>query len=151
MAEKVVRRTSFNKAVVAPLPSIREATSSGLSKEHSEQGRVKKEVYLQYLHAASKTGFCFFMLVTVLGQLVSVMATFMLRLWGESNREAGENAGLSDPYLLGYGFFNLMAIVFGASAGLLIWVLCSLRSSKYLHDSVRLSSLAKKWFTNCAS
>ena len=151
VAEKVVRRTSFSKAVVAPLPSIREATSSGLSKEHSEQGRVKKEVYLQYLHAASKTGFCFFMLVTVLGQLVSVMATFMLRLWGESNREAGENAGLRDPYLLGYGFFNLMSIVFGASAGLLIWVLCSLRSSKYLHDSVRLSSLGKKGFTNCAS
>ena len=147
-AEKIVRRTSFSKAVIAPLPPIREATSSGLSKEHSEQGRVKKEVYLQYLQAASKAGFCVFMLVTVLGQVVSVMATFMLRLWGESNREAGKNSGLNDPYLLGYGFFNLMSIVFGATAGLLIWVLCSLRSSKYLHDSVRSSSPTKKPFTN---
>ncbi|KAF8548045.1 P-loop containing nucleoside triphosphate hydrolase protein [Imleria badia] len=136
-AEKVVvRRTSFSKAVIAPLPSVRETIDSGASKEHSEQGRVKKEVYLQYLHAASKAGFSFFVLVTVLGQLVSVMATFMLRLWGESNRESGANAGLKDPYLLGYGFFNLLSIVFGAMAALLIWVFCSLRSSKYLHDSM---------------
>jgi len=149
-AEKIVRRTSFNKAVVAPLPSIREATSTGLSKEHSEQGRVKREVYLQYLQAASKAGFCFFLLVTALGQVVSVMATYTLRLWGESNRQAGENSGLKDPYLLGYGFFNLMSIVCGATAGLLIWVLCSLRSSKYLHDAVRFSGLTEIRLTNCA-
>ncbi|KAI9460421.1 P-loop containing nucleoside triphosphate hydrolase protein [Boletus coccyginus] len=135
-AEKIVRRTSFNKAVIAPLPSIREATSTGLSKEHSEKGRVKKEVYFQYLQAASKAGFYFFLLATALGQMVSVMATYTLRLWGESNRQAGENAGLRDPYLLGYGFFNLMSIVCGATGGLLIWVLCSLRSSKYLHDAM---------------
>ena len=150
-AEKViVRRTSFSKAVIAPLPPVREATDSGASKEHSEQGRVKKEVYLQYLQAASKAGFCFFLLVTASGQVVSVAATFMLRLWGESNRESGHNAGLKDPYLLGYGFFNLLSIIFSGLAGLLIWVMCSLRSSKFLHDSVRLSRLAEKGFTNRA-
>lgn len=144
VAEKVVRRTSFSKVVIAPLPPIREAVSSGMSKEHSEQGRVKKEVYFQYLSAASKTGFCFFVLTVTLGQVVSVLSTVMLRLWGEKNREVGENAGLRDPYLLGYGFFNLMSIMFAAISALLIFVLCSLRSSKYLHDSVRLSSLAER-------
>ncbi|KAN0098013.1 P-loop containing nucleoside triphosphate hydrolase protein [Tylopilus felleus] len=141
-AEKVVRRTSFSKPVIAPLPPIREAAHTGLSKEHSEQGRVKKEVYLQYLRAASKVGFCVFLLVTVLGQVVSVMSTFMLRLWAESNRESGRNTGLKDPYLLGYGFFNLMSVVLSAAAALLIWVLCSLRSSKYLHDGM-LDSVMK--------
>ena len=148
-AEKVVRRTSFSKPVIAPLPPIREAMHTGLSKEHSEQGRVKKEVYLQYLRAASKVGFCVFLLVTVLGQVVSVMSTFMLRLWGESNRGSGRNAGLKNPYLLGYGFFNLMSVVLSAAAALLIWVLCSLRSSKYLHDGVRSRNcFTKKGFTN---
>lgn len=137
--EKLDRRPSFSKAVIAPLPPIRGQTSSGLSKEHSEHGHVQKKVYLQYLQAASKAGFCFFVLVTVLGQVVSVMSTMMLRLWGEGNHESGVNTGLMDPYLLAYGFLNLTSIVLTAAAGLLISVLCSLRSSKYLHDSVRWS------------
>lgn len=150
VAEKVIRRTSFGKAVIAPLPHVREATSSGLSKEHSEQGRVKKEVYYQYLQSASRTGCFFFLLATIMGQAMSVMSTYTLRLWSESNRESGVNAGLRDPYLLGYGFFNLMSIVSAATAGLLIWVLCSLRSSKYLHDSVRSSRFVMEGFTNYA-
>ena len=141
-AEKIVRRPSFTKAIVAPLPPVREATNTGLTKEHSEQGRVKREVYYQYLSAASKVGFCFFVLTIVLGQVMSVMSTLMLRLWGESNRVAGHNTGLRDPNLLGYGVFCLLSILATAIGGLLIWVLCSLRSSKYLHDAVSLSDLA---------
>ena len=76
-----------------------------------------------------------------LTQVMSVMSTFMLRLWGENNRESGKNTGLGDPNLLGYMFFCLMSIVMSAVGGLLIWVLCLLRSSKYLHDSVRSSGL----------
>jgi ATP-binding cassette subfamily C (CFTR/MRP) protein 1 len=137
--EKLDRRPSFSKAVIVPLPPVRQPMSSGLSKEHSEHGRVKKKVYIQYLQAASKAGFCFFVLVTVLGQVVGVISSMMLRFWAERNRESGENAGLTDPYLLGYGFLSLASVVSTAVGGLLIFVLCSLRSSKFLHDSVRWS------------
>ncbi|KAG1817496.1 P-loop containing nucleoside triphosphate hydrolase protein [Suillus subaureus] len=126
VSEKVSRRESFKKA----------ASSDGITKEHSEQGRVKMEVYSQYLHAASRKGFMFFVLATVLQQVVSVMSTVMLRLWGEHNREMGTNAGLTNKYFLGYGLFNLVAISMSACAALLIWVFCSLRSSKHLHDSM---------------
>lgn len=136
VSEKVSRRESFKKAVLAAPPKLRDASSDGITKEHSEQGRVKMEVYSQYLHAASKKGFLLFVLATVLQQAVSVMSTVMLRLWGEHNREMGANAGLTDKYFLGYGLSNLMAIFLGACAALLIWVLCSLRSSKHLHDSM---------------
>ncbi|KAG1891814.1 P-loop containing nucleoside triphosphate hydrolase protein, partial [Suillus fuscotomentosus] len=113
VSEKVSRRESFTKAVLAMPPKLRDASSDGITKEHSEQGRVKMEVYSQYLQAASKKG-----------------------LWGEHNREMGANAGLTDKYFLGYGLSNLMAICLGACAALLIWVFCSLRSSKHLHDSM---------------
>ncbi|KAG1791532.1 P-loop containing nucleoside triphosphate hydrolase protein [Suillus plorans] len=136
VSEKVSRRESFTKAVLATAPKLRDASSDGITKEHSEQGRVKMEVYSQYLRAASKKGFLFFVLATVLQQVVSVMSTVMLRLWGEHNREMGANAGLTDKYFLGYGLSNLMAIFLGACAALLIWVFCSLRSSKHLHDSM---------------
>jgi hypothetical protein len=108
------------------------------------------EVYSQYLHAASKQGFLLFVLATVLQQAVSVMSTIMLRLWGEHNREMGANAGLTDKYFLGYGLFNLVAIFLAACAALLIWVFCSLRSSKHLHDSVStmFQVLMKYFFIN---
>ncbi|KAG1888634.1 ABC transporter type 1, transmembrane domain-containing protein [Suillus subluteus] len=136
VSEKVSRKGSFKKAVLAAPPKLRDASSDGLTKEHSEQGRVKMEVYSQYLHAASRKGFLFFVLATVLQQAVSVMSTVMLKLWGEHNRETGANAGLTDKYFLGYGFFILVAIFLNACAALLIWVFCSLRSSKHLHDSM---------------
>ncbi|KAG1740326.1 P-loop containing nucleoside triphosphate hydrolase protein [Suillus lakei] len=136
VSEKVARRESFKKAVLASPPKLRDASSDGITKEHSEQGRVKMEVYSQYLHAASKKGFLLFVLATVLQQAVSVVSTVMLRFWGEHNREMGANVGLTDKYFLGYGLFNLVAIFSGACAALLIWVFCSLRSSKHLHDSM---------------
>ncbi|KAI6099033.1 hypothetical protein F5141DRAFT_1144217 [Pisolithus sp. B1] len=137
----VVRRQSYSRALIAPLPSVREASSTGLSKEHSEQGRVKKDVYLQYMQAASKTGFAFLVLAIMLQQVVSVLATYMLRLWGEHNRELGKNLGLRDRYLLGYGLANLASIGLGLAGALILWVYCTLRSSKYLHDSMLNSVL----------
>ncbi|KAG2035311.1 P-loop containing nucleoside triphosphate hydrolase protein [Suillus americanus] len=136
VSEKVLRKGSFKKAVLAAPPKLRDASSDGITKEHSEQGRVKMEVYSQYLHAASTKGFLFFVLATVLQQAVSVVSTVMLKLWGEHNREMGANAGLTDKYFLGYGFFILVAIFLNTCAALLIWVFCSLRSSKHLHDSM---------------
>jgi hypothetical protein len=136
VSEKTKRRESFKKAVLATPPKVRDASSDGITKEHSEQGRVKMEVYSQYLHAASRKGFLFFVLATVLQQVVSVMSTVMLRLWGEHNREMGTNTGLTNKYFLGYGLSNLVAICLSACAALLIWVFCSLRSSKHLHDSM---------------
>ncbi|KAG1797618.1 P-loop containing nucleoside triphosphate hydrolase protein [Suillus variegatus] len=109
VSEKVSRRESFKKA-------------------HSEQGRVKMEAYSRYLQAASKKGFLFFVIATVLQQVVSVISTH--------DREMGANPGLADKYFLGYGLSNLMAISLGASAALLIWVFCLLRSSKHPHDSM---------------
>ncbi|KIK17829.1 hypothetical protein PISMIDRAFT_110603 [Pisolithus microcarpus 441] len=142
VTEKViVRRQSYTRALVAPLPSVREASSTGLSKEHTEQGRVKKAVYLQYMQAASKTGFAFLVLAIALQQVVSVLSTYMLRLWGEHNRELGKNLGLRDRYLLGYGLANLASIGLGAASALILWVYCTLRSSKYLHDSMLNSVL----------
>ncbi|KAG0695817.1 P-loop containing nucleoside triphosphate hydrolase protein, partial [Suillus ampliporus] len=135
VSEKVTRRESFKKAVLAAPPKLRDASSSGITKEHSEQGRVKMDVYSQYLHAVSKKGFLFFILAMVLQQAMSVVSTFMLKTWGEHNRETGVNAGLADKYFLGYGLFNLASIFSAACAALLILVFCSLRSSKHLHDS----------------
>ena len=140
--QKLTRRRSYGKAAVAPAPPARGGTSDGPSKEHSEQGRVKADVYLQYIEAASKTGFVFFAVATVLQQVASVAGNNTLRAWGEHNLATGDNDG-AFVYLLGYGLFSLASTLLGTAAALLIWVLCGVRSARRLHDLVR-------WICGCS-
>ncbi|KAG6861347.1 hypothetical protein C0995_001326 [Termitomyces sp. Mi166 len=141
ISEKLRHRTSFTKARIAKPGPTREVESTGLSKEHQEQGRVKVHVYKQYIEAASKAGFFFFLFTTVLQQAASVLANFTLRDWGEHNREAGSNQGMLQ-YLVIYGIFSFSSTLLGGVSSVLIWVLCALRSAKRLHDGGMCRTLA---------
>ncbi len=74
-------------------------------------------------------------MATILQQIANLLGNNMLREWGNHNSEVSGNEG-SGIYLLGYGLFSLSSTVLGAIAALLIWVLCSVRSARRLHDSV---------------
>ncbi|PPQ65474.1 hypothetical protein CVT26_000114 [Gymnopilus dilepis] len=134
LSEKLHRRQSFPKAKVITSVSAH-VPDKGLQKEHKEHGRVKVDVYRQYVLAASRLGFAFFLFATVAQQAASVMATFTLRYWGEHNRETGDNSGRF-KYLLVYGLFSLSSSILGALSAITLWVYCALRSSKHLHDSM---------------
>ena len=134
LVEKLRHRSSFQKARKIAEVATHKPTG-GLSKEHREQGRVKIEVYKQYIQAASKAGFAFFLVTTIAQQAASVLATLTLRYWGEHNRAAGNNAGMFN-YLLVYGCFSLSSSLLGAISAITMWVYCALRSARYLHDSV---------------
>ncbi|THH19236.1 hypothetical protein EW146_g1884 [Bondarzewia mesenterica] len=134
LAEKLTRKTSFRKAVLAQIPPA-VSSSEGPRKEQSAQGRVKAKVYSQYLEAASRWGFGLFLIATLLQQALSILANVSLKSWGEHNRESGSNAQ-AGRFLLLYGGLSLSSTVLGAVAAIVIWVLCALRSSKKLHDSM---------------
>lgn len=139
VAEKLIRRRSFAKATLSDtLPT--QTSPDGPSKEHSEQGRVKNDVYVQYIQAASKIGFVAFILATGLVQIAGLLANYTLRAWGEHNREAGSNKGVG-VYVLGYGLFSLVSVVIGMISTVVLWVFCAVRSSQYLHDAVSCSSI----------
>ncbi|KAF8159727.1 multidrug resistance-associated ABC transporter [Crassisporium funariophilum] len=140
LSEKLRRRESFQKSRIVTAVS-RQAASTGLTKEHQEKGRVKIDVYKQYIQAASKIGFSFFLFTTVAQQAASVLATLTLRYWGEHNRENGENTGMF-KYLLIYGLFSLSASILGAVSAITMWVYCALKSARRLHDSM-LESLMR--------
>lgn len=65
-----------------------------------------------------------------------MLSTLTLRTWSDHNQETGDSSK-NGGYLLAYGLFSLSSTVFGGIAGIIIWVLCSLRSSKALHEDVR--------------
>jgi hypothetical protein len=136
LTEKSRHRNSFQKARLVSSAHLH-LQSTSLSKEHQEQGRVKINVYSQYIQAASKFGFALFLLITVAQQALSVLATLVLRYWGEHNRTIGGNSGMLE-YLLLYGGFSFGSILLGALAAILLWVYCALRSARHLHDSVSI-------------
>ena len=137
LQEKLTRKKSFSRATLAPVTSqTTKASSGGLSEEQSAQGRVKSHVYWRYLAAASKTGFALFVIVMVMQQTLLVLGTFALKHWSEGNRESGENKS-AVKYLWAYGLLSLSSTILNCVGSILIFVLCSLKSSKHLHDAVR--------------
>lgn len=131
------RRTSFSKPVVT---GISLTPASRTTKEHSEQGRVKIDVYLRYIQAASVPGFIILLLAIVLQQGVQILGNVVLKAWGEHNRETGSNSDMG-KYLLAYGLSSLSATLLGAASAILMWVLIALRSARSLHDSMLQSVL----------
>lgn len=130
------RKESFGKANLVGLSTISSSSSeTTLPKEHSEQGRVKWDVYYQYMQAASWIGCGVFLILTILQQAVSVLSTVVLRAWGEHNRESGSNSDLG-KYLFAYGMSSLVSVLLGAASAIIVWVFISLRSAQKLHDSV---------------
>ncbi|KAJ7449546.1 multidrug resistance-associated ABC transporter [Mycena latifolia] len=138
LSEKLRHRTSYPKAVLAPPKPVRAPNSAGLSQEHKESGRVKWRVYLAYIEAASKMGFIVYLLAALAQQAMTLLGNLTLRNWGEHNREIGDNSGMF-KYLLIYAVFSLSSTILGGMSNIIMWILCSLRSSKRLHDSMLTS------------
>ncbi len=130
------RKKSFGKPAIVGLPVAKSGSAGGGSKEHSEQGRVKTEVYSEYIQSASTTGFIIFLVATIAQQATQVLGNIVLKLWGEHNRAAGGNAS-AGRFLFLYGMASLSSVLLGALAAIVMWVFISLRSARRLHESVR--------------
>lgn len=140
---KLQRKGSFEKARIFGAFSS-DVRSTGLKKEHQEQGSVKMNVYMQYIYAASKVGFTLYLFTTATQQATSVLASLTLRYWGEHNQQLGNNSGMFQ-YLLVYGLFSFSSSFLGATSGIILWVYCTVRSAKQLHDSVRSQNHLYSW------
>ncbi|TFY72025.1 hypothetical protein EVG20_g1007 [Dentipellis fragilis] len=138
LADKLTRKKSFTKANIVKRVALPIASGDGQTKEYSAQGRVQTTVYMNYIKAASKAGFTLFLVGTILNQVLGILANIVLKSWAEHNREHGSNSDAS-KYLLIYGSLSLSSTIISGLAAIFIWVLCSLRSSKQLHDSMLYS------------
>ncbi|KAJ7050501.1 multidrug resistance-associated ABC transporter [Mycena amicta] len=139
LSEKLILRANFPKAVLAPPKPVRAANSAGLSAEHREKGRVKTKVYAEYMAAASRIGFGVYIACATAQQVAVLLGNLTLRAWAEHNSQMGNNSGMG-IFLFIYGAFSLGSTLIGGVARVIIWVLCSLRSSERLHHSM-LSAL----------
>lgn len=133
--DKLRRRKSYGRSQIKPPARGRLAVSEGITKEHSEKGRVKTSVYRRYIEACSKSGFAMFLIATALSQAFSILSSFALRSWSENNRQTGDNGGMT-KYLAFSGIAQLLSVFFLVISMISLLLLCALRSSKLLHEDV---------------
>jgi ATP-binding cassette, subfamily C (CFTR/MRP), member 1 len=147
--DKLQRKRSWRRAPLAEQGSTLRAPTqpTGTKQEHTERGRVKLSVYTAYIQAASIPGFVFFLICVVLQQASQVLANVTLKQWGEHNQEAGGNSNMSS-YLVLYGLCSTSTILASLAGTILIFVFCSLRSAKYLHNFVSLLMFIRCQYLN---
>ncbi|KAG8854878.1 hypothetical protein FRB96_007278 [Tulasnella sp. 330] len=110
-----------------------------VQKERSEQGKVKREVYWQYLQAASIIGSIAYVFSVVLTQVFNVLSTWILKIWGENYRSSHPRP--HSFFLSWYGAFIAAAALASVAAGVLLWVTLAVRSGRRLHDRMLNSVL----------
>jgi ATP-binding cassette subfamily C (CFTR/MRP) protein 1 len=77
----------------------------------------------------------YLVLTSMLQQVLVLLSNLTLRTWGEMNAEYGDNRG-AFGYVLLYGLWCLLGTLAGMTSVILIWVFCSLKSARKLHDSM---------------
>lgn len=109
-------------------------------KEHTEQGKVKWDVYREYAQACGPVNVLIFMGTIILSMSFNVGSNIWLKHWSEVNTRSGYN-----PDVIKYlGFYFLLGI--GYSACVLtqmcfMWVYCTIQGSIKLHNGMAKSVL----------
>ena len=102
-------------------------------KEHSEQGKVKWDVYLEYARTSNVVAVCIY-LVTLLGaQTAQVGGSVWLKKWSEVNTEYGGNPQVG-KYIGIYFAFGFGSSALVVVQTLILWILCSIEASRKLHE-----------------
>jgi ATP-binding cassette, subfamily C (CFTR/MRP), member 1 len=86
LREKLASSTlTLNKSVLLTSGKVPKEGSAVAPnrKEHSEQGKVKRYVYIEYARAASVWGFFLFFLSILGNQASSIAGSYSLRAWGK--------------------------------------------------------------------
>ncbi|WVR05627.1 hypothetical protein IAU60_002649 [Kwoniella sp. DSM 27419] len=131
MSTATMRRSSVVSIRQAKRDAIRDLRESAKPKEHSEKGNVKREVYRDYVRAASKIGVAVFFFAMLGGQGLGILANFVLRSW------ASENTGSKDTvtrYLLIYGAVGLTGALLNVISFATLKLVVALKTGRKLHD-----------------
>ncbi|WRT65913.1 uncharacterized protein IL334_002864 [Kwoniella shivajii] len=133
MSTALMRRSSIVSLKQAKRDAIKDLRESAKPKEHSEKGNVKKEVYKNYISAASKTGVAVFFLAMLAGQGLGILSNFVLRSWASSNTKAGDTKDIV-RYLTIYGVVGLSGSILNVVSFATLKIVIALKSGRRLHD-----------------
>ncbi len=111
------------------------AIKSKQSKEVSEQGKVKWDVYGEYAKANNLIAVGIYMFTLIAAQTVQIGGSLWLKNWSEVNQEYGGNPQVGKYigiyFALGIGGAALVVV-----QTLILWIFCSIEASRKLHGKM---------------
>ncbi|MCJ1435109.1 hypothetical protein MMC27_004479 [Xylographa pallens] len=103
------------------------------SKEFSEQGQVKFDVYREYAKASNIIAVSIYLATLIGAQTVNVGGSLWLKHWAEVNSEYGGNPD-AGKYVGIYFAFGVGGALLTVVQTLILWIFCSIEASRKLHE-----------------
>jgi ABC-type multidrug transport system fused ATPase/permease subunit len=132
-ASTATRRASILSLRQAKREALRDLRESAKPKEHSEKGQVKRDIYRQYLTAASWWGVVIFVGCMASSQGMGILSTYILKLWGALNAAARANVQVA-KYLFAYAITGFSQGALSVLAVATLRIYSGLRAAKIMHD-----------------
>ncbi|KAK3940375.1 hypothetical protein QBC46DRAFT_127013 [Diplogelasinospora grovesii] len=103
------------------------------AKEHSEQGKVKWSVYMEYAKTSNLVAVAIYLVTLVGAQTAQIAGSVWLKNWAERNAAAGGNPEVG-KYLGIYFAFGIGSSALTVVQTLILWIFCSIEASRKLHE-----------------
>ncbi|KAL1866600.1 hypothetical protein VTK73DRAFT_4630 [Phialemonium thermophilum] len=103
------------------------------AKEHSEQGKVKWEVYAEYAKTSNLGAVVVYLCALIAAQTAQIGGSVWLKNWAERNSVIGGNSQVG-KYLGIYFAFGVGSAGLTVMQTLILWIFCSIEASRKLHE-----------------
>ena len=110
-----------------------EGAKSKQSKEFSEQGKVKWNVYLEYAKTSNLVAVMIYLVMLIGAQTAQIGGSLWLKRWSEVNQEYGGNPQVG-KYIGIYFAFGIGGAALVVVQTLILWIFCSIEASRKLHE-----------------
>ena len=110
-----------------------EGVKSKQSKEFSEQGKVKWNVYMEYAKNSNLIAVCVYLITLIGAQTAQIGGSLWLKQWSEVNQEYGGNPQVG-KYIGIYFAFGIGGAGLVVIQTLILWIFCSIEASRKLHE-----------------
>ena len=110
-----------------------EGVKSKQSKEFSEQGKVKWNVYLEYAKTSNLLAVLIYLVMLIGAQTAQIGGSLWLKQWAEVNQEYGGNPQVG-KYIGIYFAFGIGGAALVVVQTLILWIFCSIEASRKLHE-----------------
>ncbi|KAF7949291.1 hypothetical protein EAE96_008456 [Botrytis aclada] len=110
-----------------------DGSKSKQGKEHSEQGKVKWDVYAQYAKTSNLAAVLIYLTMLVGAQTAQISGSVWLKSWAEHNDKLGVNRDVG-KYIGVYFAFGIGSAALVVVQTLILWIFCSIEASRKLHE-----------------
>lgn len=136
-ASEVTLRRASTASFKGPRGKVRDEEGEGVkskqSKEFSEQGKVKWDVYGEYAKTSNLVAVGIYLVVLIGAQTAQIAGSYWLKVWSEANQEYGGNPNFG-KYIGVYFAIGIGSAAMVVVQTLILWIFCSIEASRKLHE-----------------